>query len=95
MKKLIAAAVSAALVACILLSACCVLWLIDQECQARKAQYDAGFAEGVRHAIEDSEIWTVDVYTPGHPELSEWNGYDQLIYITLDGETYEHGMYQG
>lgn len=57
--------------------------------------YLAGRAEGIRHAIEDSEIWTVDVYTPGHPELSEWNGYDQLIFITLDGQDYEHGMYQG
>lgn len=53
------------------------------------------YQAGIRHAIEDSEIWTVDVYTPGHPELSEWNGYDQQIFITLDGETYSHGMYQG
>lgn len=59
------------------------------------AAYQAGHKDGVKHAIEDSEIWTVDVYTPGHPELSEWNGYDQLIYIDLDGETYMHGMYQG
>ena len=59
------------------------------------ASFHIGRDEGIRHAIEDSEIWTVDVYTPGHPELSEWNGYDQLIFITLDGQDYEHGMYQG
>ena len=55
----------------------------------------AGFASGVRHAICDSSIWTVDVYNPDDPDASEWNGFDQLIYIELDGQLYEHGMYQG
>ena len=53
-----------------------------------------GRSEGIRHAIEDSEIWTVDCYNPDDPESSAWNGYDQLIYIELDGQQYEHGMIQ-
>lgn len=59
------------------------------------AAFIAGRAEGIRHAIEDSEIWTVDRYNPDCPEDSEWNGYDQLIFIELDEQLYEHGMYQG
>ena len=55
----------------------------------------AGRREGVRHAIEDSEIFTVTCYNPDAPEESAWNGYDQCIYIDLDGQTYEHGMHQG
>ena len=55
----------------------------------------AGRREGIRHAIEDSEIWTVTCYNPDNPDESAWNGYDQLIYIELDGELYAHGMYQG
>lgn len=55
----------------------------------------AGRREGVRHAIEDSEIWTVTCYNPDDPDDSAWNGYDQCIYIDLDGQTYEHGMHQG
>lgn len=58
------------------------------------AAYHAGRREGIRHAIEDSEIWTVDVYNPAAPEESAWNGYDQRIIIELDGHTYEHGMTQ-
>ena len=56
--------------------------------------WSAGRAAGIRHAIEDSEIWTVDVYNPDDPESSAWGEYDQIIYIDLDGDTYEHGMYQ-
>ena len=59
------------------------------------AAFLAGRSEGIRHAIEDSEIWTVDRYDPENPEDSEWNGYDQLIFIELDEQLYEHGMYQG
>ena len=55
----------------------------------------AGRAAGIRHAIEDSQIWTVDRYDPDDPEESSWNGYDQKIFIDLDGETYAHGMIQG
>lgn len=55
----------------------------------------ASYHAGIRHAIEDSEIWTVTCYNPDNPEESAWNGYDQLIYIELDGELYAHGMYQG
>ena len=50
---------------------------------------------GIRHAIEDSVIWTVDCYDPENPDESAWNGYDQLIYIELDNDLYTHGMYQG
>ena len=53
------------------------------------------FQAGVRHAIEDSCIWTVDCYNPEDPEASAWGEYDQVIYIDLDGNLYEHGMYQG
>lgn len=56
--------------------------------------YCAGRAAGIRHAIEDAQIWTVDRYDPDAPEESAWNGYDQRIFIDLDGQTYEHGMYQ-
>lgn len=56
-----------------------------------KAAYNAG----IQHAITDSVIFTVDCYDPDNPDDSAWNGYDQLIYITLDNVIYEHGMYQG
>lgn len=55
----------------------------------------AGRQAGIQHAIEDSVIFTVDIYCPDDPDQSAWNGYDQLIYIDLDGSVYEHGMYQG
>lgn len=61
---------------------------------AAVAIYQAGRHEGIRHAIEDSCIWTVDVYNPEDPEASAWGEYDQRIVIELDGDTYEHGMYQ-
>lgn len=59
------------------------------------AAWTVGRAAGIRHAIEDSEIWTVDRYDPENPAASAWNGFDQLIYIELDGQLYEHGMIQG
>lgn len=58
------------------------------------AAYMGGRAAGIRHAIEDSEIWTVDIYRPEAPEESAWNGYDQEIFIELDGQIYSHGMTQ-
>lgn len=59
------------------------------------AAYTIGRTAGITHAIEDSEIWTVTRYNPDDPDDSAWNGYDQCIYIDLDGQTYEHGMHQG
>lgn len=59
------------------------------------AAFVAGQAAGVRHAICDSCIWTVDRYDPEDPESSAWGEYDQLIFIELDGQVFEHGMYQG
>lgn len=56
--------------------------------------YGAGKNEGIRHAIEDSQIWTVTRYNPEAPEESAYEEYDQLIYIDLDGQLYMHGMYQ-
>lgn len=56
--------------------------------------YTLGRQEGQRHAIEDSIIWTVDCYNPDDPDASAWNGYDQLIYIELDDQLYQHGMFQ-
>ena len=52
------------------------------------------FHAGVLHAIEDSVIWTVDCYNPENPMDSAWNEFDQKIFIELDGNLYEHGMYQ-
>ena len=57
--------------------------------------FAAGHLSGVRHALFDSEIYTVTRYDPEAPHESAWNGFDQLIYIDLDGQTYEHGMFQG
>ena len=58
--------------------------------------FAAGRAAGVRHAIEDSIIWTVELYDPDNPdENARPDGTDQTIYIELDGDLYEHGMYQG
>ena len=58
--------------------------------------YRIGYSEGIRHAIEDANIWTVECYNPDDPDsTARSDGTDQTIYITLDGETYEHGMYQG
>ena len=58
--------------------------------------YLAGRNDGIRHAIEDSCIWTVECYDPENPyENARQDGTDQTIYIELDGDIYEHGMYQG
>ena len=59
------------------------------------AAYTAGHSDGMRHAIEDSEIYAVECYNPADPAASEWNGYDLRVFIDIDGETYEHGVYQG
>jgi len=60
------------------------------------ASFAAGRAAGIRHAIEDAEIFTVECYDPDSPdENARPDGTDQTIYIELDGEIYEHGMYQG
>jgi hypothetical protein len=63
---------------------------------AAAALFQAGRREGIRHAIEDSIIFTVECYDPENPyENSREDGTDQTIYIDLDGDLYEHGMYQG
>ena len=41
------------------------------------AMYQAGRHEGIKHAIEDAEIYTFEC--------------DDTIYIELDGDVYEHG----
>lgn len=70
------------IIACILVTAIC--------------SYLAGRQEGVRHAIEDSVIWTVECYDPNDPGANaRTDGADQTIYIDLDGNLYEHGMLQG
>lgn len=84
---------------CVILAAlvvmiCGVIHLIEWEGEQRWKCYDAGFEAGMMHAIEDSEIYTVDRYDPENPKASEWNGFDQQIFIELDGQVYEHGMYQ-
>ena len=52
-----------------------------------------GRASGVRHAIVDSAIWTVECYDPDAPDTGA--EYDQAIFIELDGQVHEHGMYVG
>ena len=60
------------------------------------AAFGFGRASGIRHAIQDSTIWTVECYNPENPdENARTDGTDQTIYIDLDGNLYEHGMYQG
>lgn len=56
--------------------------------------YHVGRSSGIRHAIEDSEIYATERYDPDRPEASEWNGYDLRVHIEIDGKTYEHGVYQ-
>ena len=58
------------------------------------AAYAAGHREGKRHVIEDSIIWTVEVYDPDN-DAHPLDDFDQIIYIDIDGELYEHGMIQG
>ena len=58
--------------------------------------FAAGRAAGIRHAIEDSVIWTVECYDPDNPdENARPDGTDQTIFIELDGDLYEHDMFQG
>lgn len=60
------------------------------------AAYTAGHKEGMRHAIEDSVIWTVECYNPYNPEENARpDGTDQTIYIEIDNNLYAHGMIQG
>ena len=60
------------------------------------AAYVLGRSAGIRHAVEDSVIFTVECYDPENPyENARDDGTDQTIWIELDGETYEHGMFQG
>ena len=53
-----------------------------------------GWTMGIRHVLGDMEIYTVDRYDPDFPEESAWNGFDQQVFVELDGQIYEHGMYQ-
>lgn len=55
----------------------------------------ASFIAGELHVLLGSTISTVDRYDPQDPSASEWNGYDQRILIEIDGQVFEHGMYQG
>lgn len=53
------------------------------------------FVAGELHVICDAVIYTIDCYDPQDPTVSEWNGYDQQVFIEIDGQVFEHGMYQG
>lgn len=58
--------------------------------------YAAGKTEGIRHALCDCEVFTVERYDPDNPEeTARPDGTDQTIFFILDDEIYEHGMYQG
>ena len=79
MKKYLIVALSAALIAAVILCA-----------------YQAGKTEGIRHALCDCEVFTVERYDPDNPdENTRPDGTDQTIFFILDDEIYEHGMYQG
>lgn len=82
-------------VAALMILVCGVAHLIEWEENRKRGWYKEGFEDGVLYAIENSEIYTVDRYDPENPYASAWNGYDQKIFIEIDGHTYEHGMYQG
>lgn len=92
MKKILAIA---AVLACVSVAACGAVHLVDYYHDELWGWYDSGFDDGIQYAIENMELWTVDRYDPDAPEESAWNGYDQRIFIDLDGQTYEHGMIQG
>ena len=84
------------ILAALAIIACCALHAVTFVNRELWAWYDAGYDDGVQHAIEDSVIWTVECYNPMNPdENARPDGTDQTIYIELDGELYEHGMYQG
>lgn len=53
--------------------------------------YAVGRQAGMDHVIFDSEIWTVETYEPGNT----YEGYDQIIYLEIDGQIWEHTMCQG
>lgn len=90
MKTLKICALVGLLVALIMLPASSfIIDLINQ------GEYDAGFDDGILYAIENMELWTVEVYNPDNPaETLRPDGYDLTIYIELDGEIYEHGATQ-
>lgn len=54
----------------------------------------ASFIAGELHVIYDAIIYTTDCYDPQDPTASMYGKYDQRIFIELDGNTFEHGMYQ-
>lgn len=50
---------------------------------------EQGFADGIEHAIEDSELFVVDL-----PDRNEHGGFDEdeiTVYTYLDGQYYEYG----
>lgn len=88
MKKILTVAM---ILACLTVTLCGAVW-VQRELWG---WHDAGYDDGVQHAIEDSIVWTVTRYDPDDPDASAWGEYDQVIYIEVDGEVYAHGMYQG
>ena len=83
-------------IALIVVLAVTVAYFAGRTAGIRRSVYDAGKADGIRHAIEDSVIYTVECYDPDDPYANARpDGTDQTIFIELDGERYEHGMYQG
>ena len=58
--------------------------------------YQAGKIEGIRHALYDCEVFTVERYDPDNPEsTARPDGYDQTVYIVIDDFEIEKGMHQG
>lgn len=55
------------------------------------AAFVLGRIDGVRHAIEDSELCVVEF----NDEEVLQKGYDLRIWIDLDGQSYEHFGYIG
>lgn len=55
------------------------------------ASFVLGRIDGIRHAIEDSEMWIVEFDDPD----VEQQGHDLRIWIDLDGQSYEHFAFIG
>ncbi len=60
------------------------------------AVWIGGRAQGIFHTVHACEIYTVERYDPDNPEsTARPDGYDQTVYIIIDGMEIEKGMHQG
>lgn len=60
------------------------------------AAYTAGHVSGEKYVMDNAEFCTTEYYDPRDPYANRRNdGTDQTIYMILDGQIYEYGMWQG